>query len=378
MLDAALKKMLNRILEERNNFVCNKKINRIYQLQKHKFKGINKKVLLEHKKKWRKLSKKINDRWFKVYSKISGIESMDFVPENIYYNIIEPCLNNRVFTTAYADKNFHHLRFNEKQLFPETLLQNIDGVNYNSRYQPLLAEEKPLFERLKKYNKIIIKPSTESGGGRKVRLFIREKEDVFYNSRQEKFTLNYLKKGYSSNFLIQEYIEQHDFYQRFNPSSVNTVRIFTYRSVTNEEIIPLHAVLRVGRQGKIVDNQASGGIACGIAPGGRPNHFAVDKWGNVYESTNAISFSEVGEIFMFEKMVQYAKALAPKMFYSRLNGFDFCVDRDAKVRLLEINCKNIEINFLQMSTGPLFKEYTDEVIEYCRQHPKSICLDFYV
>jgi hypothetical protein len=378
MINTVLKKILNRILEERNNYVCNKKINKIYKLKKHKFKDINSKILLEHKKKWHKLSKKINDKWFKVYSQISGIESTDYVPENIYYNIIEPRLNNRVFTTAHTDKNFHHLRFNEKQLFPETLLQNIAGVNYNSRYQPLTVDEKTLFERLKKCNKIIIKPSTESGGGRKVRLFTREKEDGFYNSRQEKLSLNYLVKEYSSNFLIQEYIEQHDFYQRFNPSSVNTVRIFTYRSVANEEIIPLHAVLRVGRPGKIVDNQASGGMACGIAPDGKPNSFAVDKWGNVYESTNSITFAEAGEIFMFDQMIRYVKALAPKMFYSRLNGFDFCVNRDAKVRLLEINSKNIEINFLQMSTGPLFKEYTDEVIEYCRQHPKSICLDFYV
>lgn len=378
MIDAALKKVLNRILEERNNYVCNKKIKKIYQIQKHKFKGINNKVLAEHRKKWRKLSKKINDKWFKVYNRISGIESMDYVPENIYYNIIEPRLNNRVFTTAHADKNFYNIYFNENILFPKTIWQNINGVIYNDRYKPFSPDDKTFFKKLNEYDQIILKPSAESGGGRRVELFKKEKENVFYNSKREILSINYLRRKYFNNFIIQEYIEQHDFYRRFNPSSVNTVRIFTYRSVFNEEIIPLHAVLRVGRQGKIVDNQASGGIACGIAPGGKPNHFAVDKWGNVYESSNSISFSEVGEIFMFEKMVQYVKALAPKMFYSRLNGFDFCVDRDAKVRLLEINSKNIEINFLQMSTGPLFKEYTDEVIEYCRQHPKSICLDFYV
>ncbi len=378
MIDAILKKILNRILEKRNNYVCNKKINKIYQLQKHKFKGIKEKILLEHKKKWSKLSKKINNKWLKVYSQISGIKSIDYVPENIYYNIIEPRLNNRVFTTAHTDKNFYNIFFNEHRLFPQTIWRNINGVIYNAQYKPFPFDERTLFKTLNEFDKIILKPAAESGGGRRVELFTKEKENLFYNYMREILSLEYLKKKYFNNFIIQEYIEQNNFYKQFNPSSTNTVRIFTYRSVSNEEIIPLHAVLRIGRPGSLVDNLAAGGIACGIAPNGKLNDFAVDKLGYVYQSANSISFSEIGKVFMFTKMIDHIISIAPKIFYSRLNGFDFCVDINSNVRLLEINSKNIEINFLQMNTGPLFKEYTDEIIEFCLQNPKSICLDFYV
>ncbi|MCK7537993.1 MAG: hypothetical protein MZV63_47075 [Marinilabiliales bacterium] len=54
------------------------------------------------------------------------------------------------------------------------------------------------------------------------------------------------------------------FFARFNESSLNTVRILTYRSVRNEDVFVLHRLLRAGRRGSVVDNQASGGIACAI------------------------------------------------------------------------------------------------------------------
>ena len=62
-------------------------------------------------------------------------------------------------------------------------------------------------------------------------------------------------------------------------------------------------------------------------------------------------------------MKQMAIYYAKKNFYSRLMGLDFCVDINNKVILIEINNQFGAISF-QMNAGPLFGEYTDEVIQY--------------
>ena len=180
-------------------------------------------------------------------------------------------------------------------------------------------------------------------------------------------------------FLIQKYIEQHNYFKQFNNSSVNTVRVMTYRSVRNEEIMILSSVLRIGKPGSIVDNQASGGISCGINKKGELNDYIVDKYGNKKEITEILNdFKNNIKVYKYNEIIKVAKKIAQKNLYHRILGLDFCVGINDKIYLLEINNKNIEINFLQMNNGPLFREYTDEVIEFCKNMPKSIVLDFWV
>jgi hypothetical protein len=51
---------------------------------------------------------------------------------------------------------------------------------------------------------------------------------------------------------------------RFNPSSVNTVRCPTFRTVRGIELAPCR--FRVGQAGSFVDNAGSGGILAGVDP----------------------------------------------------------------------------------------------------------------
>ena len=90
-------------------------------------------------------------------------------------------------------------------------------------------------------------------------------------------TLPQLFGLYGGNFIIQKYIDQHHWFARFNESSLNTVRVLTYRRIKNEEAVVLHRLLRAGRPGSVVDNQASGGIACAIDTDGRLMSFGIDK-----------------------------------------------------------------------------------------------------
>ncbi len=62
--------------------------------------------------------------------------------------------------------------------------------------------------------------------------------------------------------LVEEYFEQHPDMAQFNPSSLNTCRVWVIRREKHPAKVEL-AYLRMGRAGSAVDNQSAGGI---IAP----------------------------------------------------------------------------------------------------------------
>ncbi len=69
----------------------------------------------------------------------------------------------------------------------------------------------------------------------------------------------YLQAG---DWIVQELIHQDEAMAMFNPSSVNTLRIFTFAS--GDEILAPAARLKVGGKGRLVDNVQWGGFYCEI------------------------------------------------------------------------------------------------------------------
>lgn len=63
--------------------------------------------------------------------------------------------------------------------------------------------------------------------------------------------------------LVEEYFEQHPDMARFNPSSLNTCRVWAIRRPEQSAKVVL-AYLRMGREGSPVDNQSAGGIVAPI------------------------------------------------------------------------------------------------------------------
>lgn len=59
--------------------------------------------------------------------------------------------------------------------------------------------------------------------------------------------------------LLEAFLEQHEDYARFNPTSVNTLRLWVRQNRSGRAKVVL-GYLRVGRAGSLVDNQSAGGI----------------------------------------------------------------------------------------------------------------------
>lgn len=376
MILLLLKKLIAFTYDMKIRFSYLLKLNRIYKLNRPLLNTINEKFEPVYAE-YRKLLK-INTiipikKYLKLYSSKTGVLSSYYIPEYAYYEKIEPVLNNKSYSKAYSNKNNYDNIF-EMNLIPKTYFRMIEGVLMDKYYNSMKNDD--IFKFLDNYSNVVIKISNDSGGGKGVGVY--EINDTYFKEviSGKIFTLNNLFQIYGINFICQEAIKNHAFYRKFNESSLNTVRVFTYRSVKDEEIHVLHTILRVGLPGKVIDNQASGGFACGVTSTGLLTGFAVKKDGSVWNKVNNIVLNKEEELYEYQKIVDKAKNIAKKFQYSRLLGIDLCIDENSNVRLIEVNNVNNEINFYQMCNGPLFGNYTSEILEFTSKRKKNYCFDF--
>lgn len=364
-----LKALVNFLLETKINIVVFVKKKKLYKTIK--ITPVNKDIITAYKKKWKQLGRYPSVKHLNICATVSEKQTENFVPENLYYNKIEPCLNDKAYMISYTDKNlFQRLLFEYSDVFPYAFLRCINGCFFDNSYVTVNKLETELLSD----GEYVIKPSYFTGGGRGVS-FIQKLPDsfrIYNNDTYHPISILALKLKYRNNFIVQEKIAQHPWFEYFNKSSLNTVRMLVYRSVKDEKIHILNSVLRFGAEGSIVDNQSSGGSSVGIDKNGKLNSFKINKRGNKSNLTLPLE----KQVPRFQEMSEFAKKIAPLFYYHRLLGFDFAVDLNNNVKILEINCKNLEIGFHQMNNGPLFGDLTDEIIAFCRNSIKTITFNF--
>jgi len=361
-------KYLSNIRARKIANVYHRKVSKI-QLDKDSL--IDNEIVKLHREKWRRIYKrKVNLRWLYWYFYNTGINSPDFVPESIYYSIIEPVLNKSEFCQTYSDKNFYDL-FYDDFLFPEILLRNIDGYFFNKDYQVVnIDNDNLLMNFFIGIDRFILKPSLESGGGTNVKYF-RLNNGKYISADGDILTVKFLMDIFEENYVIQDIIHQNRFFSQFNPISLNTIKVFTYRSPITNKIHILHCLLRVGQENKYIDSTRAGGFVIGINKYGELNKYAVTRNGltkvdKCFSKINGIDLEPGIKIPFFDKILETSIAIAGRNIHHRLLGLDMAVDQMDNIRCLEVNNMGNAINSFQLNNGPLFGEFTDEVIEYCR------------
>lgn len=360
-----INKFLEKILLYFRIFKFRCKIFGIKRKNSEAFKKVDRNLEKEHVTLWKKLFPIINKNWLRFYSNTSGVTDIRYVPEDLYYAVIERRLNDTNYSVHIAHKAFYDIRFNSK-LFPINYLKNISGT-YLDEENNIIKEgnAREIFESLNQ--DLVIKPTIDSGGGKDV-ILLRYGNNKYLDSKNEEYNFIKLEKQYKRNFIVQKKIKQHSFFSKFNPSSINTIRIFTYRSLDDESLNILHMILRMGRENSFVDNQRAGGISVGIkVQSGKFTDQAFDKYGKLYNKhpDSGIKFDKQ-TIPYFLKMKKKVTEIAYRIPSHRLLSFDVTITAQNKVKIIEINTSNVEINFLQLQGKSLFQNYTDEIIRYCK------------
>jgi len=284
------------------------------------------------------------NQWHQLYSHVFGSFHADFVPEDLFYSTIEPKMNRREMFPTLVDKNLLSKLFpNTPQ--PVTLFKNINGMFLDEKDKAY--DKKEVIGHLSKRDVFFIKPSIDSGGGKKVRRI-----DLSNHSAEErKQEIEQLLATYKRDFLTQIPLSQSKELSRLNPTSLNTVRLMTHLS--DGQVRVLSSYVRFGGEGSFVDNTNSGGLCCGIQSDGGLKTYAYDKKFNKFAlSTKGEKFEQIS-IPNFAEVEETVKRLHLRVPYFKLLSWDIAIDEKDSPVLIEFNVFFQEINSHQIVNGPV-------------------------
>lgn len=290
-------------------------------------------------------------------------------PEIVIQNLLMPIMNPLEYRGYYVDKN-NFERILDPKWLPQAVIRRIDGFFYDRNYQTLNSpNDKCLNDllELSGFNKFILKPSVDSSSGAGIKMIERKSEGIFMLDKY-RLTVDILRE-YGRNFIIQEALSQSDYMAQFNLTSVNTLRITTYRSVVDNKVKILWHILRIGAKGAIVDNAHAGGAFIGIDSNGRIGKYLKDQYNNAYTKHNGIDFSKSDfQIPDWEKVLDFARQVSNKIQHHRYVQLDVMIDSNGNPRLIEYNLGAASV-WLGMMTGQAaFGNYSDEILNYCCSH----------
>jgi hypothetical protein len=317
--------------------------------------------------KWKKISNHVSVNDFRLFARYIG-EDPNIVPEYVLHNVIEPVFLPKAYRQFYNDKNMYD-KLLPKSFLAESLFRCIDGICCSGDYSVVTnCNEKKLFDLCSKYEKIIIKPTRDTGNGSKILLYKRDGDAFLPMGHDQRLSVDSLISYYDGNFVIQEYLIQSSFTAQFNPTSVNTFRVFTYKSVKTNDVHVLGIVFRMGKENTYVDNNHAGGRYIGVLHDGSfANKCVFDQFGNTYTEFNNIDFSKANFVVPnIRTVIDFSKAVAERIFHNRTLDLDVMIDQEGKPKLIEYNVDMCSPWLYQFTTGTVYGDFTDEVIEYIK------------
>lgn len=326
-------------------------------------------------KKWRIYDAKLTPLAYRIFSHYIG-QDINIVPLEICSNICEPVLTPYNYNHFYSDKNSFDLLFPEGTL-PKALFRKIRDRWYYGDYSPLESDDLDIELNNIDFDNVIVKPTLLSSG-KGVDKFTR-KNGLFVNEQDVILDKKLLNESYTSDCIIQQAFIQNDFFNQFNPSSVNTIRIAVYRD-SKGIIHPLNSILRIGKIGSVVDNAHAGGVFIGIGKDGVLGTYVCDQFGRKSNEFNNIDFSkEVFAVPNWNEIKKYVVSLTKNVIHQDLIQWDVVIDKKGDPHILEVNVGGFSGWLFQFTSGPMFGDYTDDVMNFSikRLEKSDIKLLFY-
>ena len=296
--------------------------------------------------------------WHEYFYSRTGNYSKEYIPSSLYKVSLLYRANKHGYRDAYADKNMAEVFLPEVR-HPSMVLKNMNGYFYIGNTAVSREDAEDYCRDLKD---VLIKPSlgTHGDGAKRLRV-----ENGITNIDGK--SISQLFDYYKENYCIQEFIQQHERMRALNPSSVNTIRILTYRS--GMEVLVLYTVVRIGRDGKEIDNESAGGISAVIYEAGKLGRYAYGAPGvDKLEYTDTGIRLEGYEIPSYQNVVDTVKKLHYRLPFFDLIGWDMAVGIDGEPILVEWNiCTELS----QSANGPAFGKYTGRIIKELMQRPND-------
>lgn len=360
--------MLTKIVQRIKDFLLYSHVKKFEKFTERNFKKNNmkwcKRQLTPQQKKeiqdfYRKnVGHKIDLTYHSYFYSRNGIFSPKYVPSSFYKAHLIGRLNDLRVAEAYTDKNQYDRLFPQIN-HPKAIVKCINGYYYHNSIPISKNEAIHLCNNL---DNAIIKPALESIHGSKVNS-LNARNGVLDNGK----SIEELFNSYGKHFIVQERIQQHEKMAALNPTSVNTIRLLTYRRENAIEL--LYAVVRIGRKGKIIDNESSGGVTTKINNDGRlAKYLIAPPVEGLLEKTDTGVVVEDYQIPSYEKVVEIVKEMHLQLPYFNLAGWDIAVGTDGEPVFIEWNART---ELSQSAAGPAFREFTEEVLKTLHTNPST-------
>lgn len=289
------------------------------------------------------------DLWHRTYAAINGHASVDYVPEDLFYNVFETRLNPRNRREPYKDKNFFDRMGWE--CLPETVFRIINGRLFDKTYEMIDIQTALALAREAQEPELVVKPAIDSGHGSRV---------MFLDGSQ---LATFLAENLTphSDWIIQRPIVQHQVMAGLNPSSVNTLRVVTIREGADVSVISSFA--KIGTPGARVDNVAAGNIAVGVADGGhlRKNGCDFAFRLSTTHPNHGYPYADV-VIPSYDSVLDTCIRLHRHVPDLDLLSWDVGIRSDGMPVVIEVNIRRQDVNITQICNGPVFSPYIDAVL----------------
>lgn len=305
------------------------------------------------------LGRKVPTIWHEFFYSRNGFFSEKYIPTSVYHTEIIFQLNYHDFRLAYVDKGLYDTYFHDVNR-PKTIVKNMNGYFYDG--QKSISEQEAL-ERCKNLSPVVIKPSLEGMWGRGVRVFSSQNGVTDGGD-----TVSQIFSKYKHSFIIQEKVAQHKDMMLLNPTSLNTLRILSYRDKSQVHI--LYAVVRIGRKGKMIDNETAGGIKADVdlVTGKiRECAYGTPKEKRIMTTDVGTALKDF-QIPAFHEALDFVKELHTRLPYFNLIGWDIGIDENSQPIMIEWNRAP---DLSQVAHGPAFGEMTEEILSRARALPST-------
>lgn len=308
----------------------------------------------------------VNPRWHVACANVTGISDVRYVPLDVWWDDILPFFNDMSMRPAYSDKNLYRILLREYDA-PAAIISRVHGHYYADGSRPAKRETVLDIIRSDGRNKII-KPS-RSDNGKGISKIMVSGDSVLIDDRE--VAISDIEQSYGQDFTVQSLIEQHPVMAEVHPSSVNTLRLLTFR--WHDAVHHLVTFARFGTGGAINDNAATGGVCCGVDDDGRLNEVAVDKYGRSYAThpTSGYPFANRNRIPNFRAIRDHVLALHEQIYHFDLVSWDIAVGPAGQAIFVECNFRGTSILCQYAARRPVFGDMTTEVLRAVRHGRRS-------
>ncbi|QWX83333.1 hypothetical protein H0I23_12835 [Cellulophaga sp. HaHaR_3_176] len=275
--------------------------------------------------------------WLYVYSHFTGEFREGWIPDNYYAKIVIPKIQGDYGQVSMLKPLTNRLF--EQRITPD-LGYYINGKWFDANYYPIQEKEvQSLF--FSEADKVICKlDKSYQGKG----IYILDKKN---------FKTSTIKQ--LGNCVIQNFIQQHNFFNDFTPKSVATIRLTTV--VESDNKISLRAAyLRLGRKNNThVASEDHIRIPIDMTTGTLDAIGYLPNWHQIEtHPDNQVSFLNK-KIPNFQACIALTQSLHQKMPMVVSIGWDVVVNDKNTPVVMEWNGYSNDIKFSEATQGPCFK-----------------------